>query len=93
MRRIHQKPPRTCPGSSQEASRRHPGATQEAPKRHPGSIQKAPRDPRPPRRLPERPKLDFERKWAKTIEFYCRKWKKRPIGVDETSATLTKYRK
>ena len=69
MRRIHQKPPRTCPGSSQKASRRHPGATQEAPKRHPGSIQKAPRDPRPPRRLPERPKLGSERNCAKTIEF------------------------
>ena len=26
MRRTHQKPPRACPGSSQEASRRHPEA-------------------------------------------------------------------
>ena len=93
MRRIHQKPPRTCPGSSQEASRRHPGATQEAPRRHPGSIQKAPRDPRPPRRLPERPKLGLGRKCVKTIEFYCPKSKKKPFGVDETSGTLAKYRK
>ena len=45
------------------------------------------------RRLPERQKLDLKRKCGKTIEFYCRKWKRGPFGVDETSATLTKYRK
>ena len=27
------------------------------------------------RRLPDRQKLDLEREWAKTIEFYCHKWK------------------
>ncbi len=52
---------------SQEAPRRHPGGTQEAPRGHPGGTQKAPRDPRPPRRLPGRPKLDLEAKCAKNI--------------------------
>jgi len=46
LRRIHEKPPRACPGSSQEASKRNPGGTQEAhsrPRKHPGSTQEAPR--------------------------------------------------
>ena len=35
----------------------------------------------------------WEQKGNKTIVFYHRKWRDRPFGVHETSATLTKYRK
>jgi len=84
---------RRHPRGTREAPRRprgHPGGTQEAPRRHPGGTQEAPRDPRPPRRLPERPKLDLEGKCSKPIEFFCQKRRNRPLGADETSPTLTK---
>ena len=67
------------PRGSQKAPRRHPGGTQEAPRRHPGH--------------PGVSKKSWEEKRDKTIMFYHRKWRGRPSGVHETSATLTKYRK
>jgi len=40
-----------------------------------------------------KPKTASEGKCAKANEFFHRKWRERPFGADETSATLTKYRK
>ena len=68
--------PRKHPGGTQEAPRRHPGGTKETPRRHPGGTQEA------PRRHPGGTKgsrMDFGAKSAKTIEFYCRKWRDRPF--------------
>ena len=77
-----QEASREHPGGTQEAPRRHPGGTQEAPRRHPGGTQESPRGTKDSRE-------GFDTKCAKTIKFYCQKWRERPFRVDGSDVTLT----
>ena len=89
------------PGDTQETPRRHPRDTQETPRRHPGDTQEAPRstqeatrkhpgDTQEPPRGTKGSRDDFDVKCAKTIVFYCQKWRDRAFRLDGSDVTRTK---